>query len=107
MSIAKLGGRIAHVHLRDADGLIYYGAPVSKGIIDWYEGVRTLNRTGYDGFLSLDYTCFDDFLGVACQSKRYFGAGVRSGRFGVDRPPATELSGISIRERDFTERVSS
>jgi sugar phosphate isomerase/epimerase len=71
MSIAKLGARIAHVHLRDADGLIYYGAPVGQGIIDWHGVVRTLKGVGYDGFLSLEYSGFDDFLDVARRSKRY------------------------------------
>lgn len=71
MSIAKLGGRIAHVHLRDADGLINYGVPVGQGIIDWPGVVGALKAVGYDGFLSLEYAGFENYLDVARESKRY------------------------------------
>ncbi len=71
MSIYKLKDRIAHVHLRDADGLLYYGAPVGQGVIDIRGVVQALREVGYDGFLSFEYSGFEDFLGVARQSKEY------------------------------------
>ena len=71
MSIAKLGQRIAHVHLRDADGQLYYGAPVGQGVIDWHGVIRALKQVGYAGFLSFEYAGFEDFLGVTRRSKEY------------------------------------
>jgi len=71
MSIYKLKDRIAHVHLRDSDGLLYYGAPVGQGVIDMHGVVRALTNVGYAGYLSFEYSGFEDFLGVAGQSKEY------------------------------------
>jgi sugar phosphate isomerase/epimerase len=71
ISIYKLKDRIAHVHLRDSDGLLYYGAPVGQGVIDMHGVVRALTNVGYAGYLSFEYSGFEDFLGVAGQSKEY------------------------------------
>lgn len=71
MSIHKLGSRIAHVHLRDADGLLYYGAPVGQGVIDMRGVVQALKDIGYDGFLSFEYSGFADFLQIAKESQEY------------------------------------
>ena len=71
MSVHKLGRRIAHVHLRDSDGLLYYGAPVGQGVIDMHGLVIALKDVGYDGFLSFEYSGFEDYLQVAKDSKSY------------------------------------
>ncbi|MBM6596289.1 sugar phosphate isomerase/epimerase family protein [Microvirga pudoricolor] len=71
MSVYKLKDRIGHVHLRDSDGLLFYGAPVGQGIIDMRGLIQTLREVGYDGFLSFEYSGFEDYLGVAGQSKDY------------------------------------
>lgn len=71
MSIHKLGRRIAHVHLRDADGLLFYGAPVGQGIIDWPGVIEALRAVAYDGFLSFEWGGFDDYLGVARDAREY------------------------------------
>jgi sugar phosphate isomerase/epimerase len=71
MSVMKLKGHIAHVHLRDSDGLINHMAPVGEGIIDWMGFCRALKAAGYSGVLSFEYAGFEDFLGVARKSKEY------------------------------------
>jgi sugar phosphate isomerase/epimerase len=71
MSILKLKNRIAHVHVRDADGLLFYGAPPGQGIIDWLGVVRALSDVGYDGFLSFEWSGYDDYLSIAREAKNY------------------------------------
>lgn len=71
MSIAKLKGKIAHVHLRDADGLLFYGLPPGQGVIDWHGVVRALAGIGYDGFLSFEFSGFDENLRIAREAKDY------------------------------------
>lgn len=53
-SVYKLGEKIFHVHLRDADGLICYSYPLGQGVIDWNGFVRALKNVGFDGFLSME-----------------------------------------------------
>lgn len=71
LSIYKLKGRIAHVHCRDADGLLFYGLPPGQGVIDWHGVVRALADTGYNGFLSFEFSGFDECLRFAGEAKRY------------------------------------
>lgn len=71
MSILKLKDRIAHVHVRDADGLLFYGAPPGQGIIDWPGVVQALSDVGYDGFLSFEWSGYDDYLNIAREAKNY------------------------------------
>ncbi len=71
MSIHKLRGKIAHVHCRDADGLLFYGLPPGQGIIDWHGVVRALMDTGYDGFLSFEFSGYDDHLRIASEAKAF------------------------------------
>jgi sugar phosphate isomerase/epimerase len=71
MSISKLGKRIAHVHVRDADGLLFYSAPVGQGIIDWDGVVEALRDIGYEGFLSFEWGGYDDYIDIAREAKEY------------------------------------
>jgi sugar phosphate isomerase/epimerase len=71
MSIMKLGRKIAHVHFRDADGLLFYGSPAGQGIIDFDGIVRSLHDVGYDGFLSFEWSGFDDYIDIAREAKDY------------------------------------
>jgi sugar phosphate isomerase/epimerase len=71
MSILKLKDRIAHVHVRDADGLLFYGAPPGQGIVDWPGVVQALSDIGYDGFLSFEWSGYDDYLNIAHEAKNY------------------------------------
>jgi sugar phosphate isomerase/epimerase len=60
ISIAKLGDRIRHVHVRDTDGALDYNLPPGHGITDWPGVVAALQRIGYDGFLSLELGQYRD-----------------------------------------------
>ena len=71
MSIHKLGSKIAHVHFRDADGLLFYGSPAGQGIIDFDGIVAALHAVGYDGFLSFEWSGFDDYIDIAHEAKDY------------------------------------
>lgn len=71
MSIHKLRGKIAHVHCRDADGLLFYGLPPGQGVIDWHGVIRALAETGYDGFLSFEFSGYEDNLRIAREAKEY------------------------------------
>lgn len=71
MSIHKLNRKVAHVHVRDADGLLFYGVPPGQGIIDWHGVVRALADVGYDGFLSLELHGYADHLRIAGESRDY------------------------------------
>lgn len=70
-SVYKLGEKIFHVHIRDADGLAVYQLPVGQGIIDWNELVRSLKKVGFDGYLSLELAGFDNQYKYAKESIDY------------------------------------
>jgi sugar phosphate isomerase/epimerase len=71
MSVRKLGGRIAHVHCRDGDGLLNYGLPPGQGIIDWPGVLRALRDVGFDGFLTLELSGYRDNLAIAADARAY------------------------------------
>ena len=77
ISIGKLGDRIRHVHVRDADGNTDYNLPVGRGITDWHGVVGALQRVGYDGFLSLELGQYAEPERYAAESRRHL-AGVLS-----------------------------
>jgi len=70
-SICKLGKKIFHVHIRDADGLISYTLPVGQGIIDWHGVVKALKKVGFDGYLSLELAGLENQYEYAKQSIDY------------------------------------
>jgi sugar phosphate isomerase/epimerase len=71
LSIAKLGNRIRHVHVRDADGNLDYNLPPGQGITDWHGVVVALEKVGYDGFLSLELGQYREPGRYAAEAKRY------------------------------------
>jgi len=59
-SIHKLGQKLLHVHVRDADGLICYNLAPGMGVIDWHGLIQALREIGYDGALSLELGAYED-----------------------------------------------
>jgi sugar phosphate isomerase/epimerase len=53
-SIAKVKGKLLHVHMRDGDGLHAYNLPPGEGILDWEGIFEALRGIGYDGFVSFE-----------------------------------------------------
>lgn len=83
MSIGKLGSRIKHVHVRDADGNLDYNLPPGQGITDWHGVVTALQQVGYTGFLSLELGQYREPGRYAAEAKRYLErvlADVREGK---------------------------
>jgi D-psicose/D-tagatose/L-ribulose 3-epimerase len=52
--IAKLKGRIAHVHLSDCDGKKHGDLPPGRGVVDFKPYLLELKKTGYDGTISIE-----------------------------------------------------
>lgn len=60
--LTRLGARLFHIHLKDAmrrppdkpGGLIAVGMPVGIGEVNWRAHMRSLQRMGYGGILSLE-----------------------------------------------------
>jgi sugar phosphate isomerase/epimerase len=71
ITIAKLGDRIRHVHVRDTDGALDYNLPPGRGIIDWHNLVESLQGVGYDGFLSLELGQYADPGRWAGEARRH------------------------------------
>ena len=54
LAIYKLKGHLMNLHLRDIDGLMRLFPPIGQGVMDFQAIVETLNRTGFQGFVSLE-----------------------------------------------------
>ena len=52
--IAKLTGRIAHVHLSDCDGKKHGDLPPGRGVVDFRSYLSELKNTGYDSTISIE-----------------------------------------------------
>ena len=52
--IAKLRGRIAHVHLSDCDGKQHGDLPPGRGVVDFPPYLKALAATGFDGTISIE-----------------------------------------------------
>lgn len=59
-SVYKLGAKLLHVHVRDADGLISYNLAPGMGVIDWHSLIAALRAIGYDNVLSLELGAYED-----------------------------------------------
>lgn len=71
VSIAKLGNRIRHVHVRDGDGNTNYNLPPGQGITDWHGVIAALHSVGYDGFISLELGQYKEPGRYAKEAKEY------------------------------------
>ena len=52
--IAKLRGRIAHVHLSDCDGQKHGDLPPGRGVVDFPPYLEALAKAGFDGTVSIE-----------------------------------------------------
>lgn len=52
--IAKLAGRIAHVHLSDCDGTRHGDLPPGRGVVDFPPYLKALAEAGFDGTISIE-----------------------------------------------------
>jgi D-psicose/D-tagatose/L-ribulose 3-epimerase len=52
--IAKLAGRIAHVHLSDCDGIKHGDLPPGRGVVNFPPYMKALADAGFDGTISIE-----------------------------------------------------
>jgi D-psicose/D-tagatose/L-ribulose 3-epimerase len=52
--VAKLKGRIGHVHLSDCDGQVHGDLPPGRGVTPVQEYLAAIRQTGYDGVVSIE-----------------------------------------------------
>ncbi|HEX4769585.1 MAG TPA: sugar phosphate isomerase/epimerase family protein [Bryobacteraceae bacterium] len=52
--IAKLAGRIAHVHLSDCDGVKHGDLPPGRGVVDFPPYLKAIAGTGFNGTISIE-----------------------------------------------------
>jgi len=52
--VARLSGRIAHVHLSDCDGRKHGDLPPGRGVVDFPPYLRALRDTGFNGTVSIE-----------------------------------------------------
>ncbi len=52
--LAKLAGRIAHVHLSDCDGVKHGDLPPGRGVVDFPPYLKALAAAGFNGTVSLE-----------------------------------------------------
>lgn len=52
--VAKLKGRIGHVHLSDCDGAVHGDLPPGRGITPVREYLAAIQQTGFDGVVSIE-----------------------------------------------------
>ena len=54
VAIYKLKGHLMNLHLRDIDGLMRSFSPIGQGVMDFRAIVQALQKTGFQGFASLE-----------------------------------------------------
>ncbi len=54
LAVHKLKGHLMNSHLRDIDGLMRSFSPIGHGVMDFPAIVQALQKTGYQGFVSLE-----------------------------------------------------
>ena len=52
--VARLKGRIAHVHLSDCDGRVHGDLPPGRGVTPVQDYLAAIQQTGYDGVVSIE-----------------------------------------------------
>lgn len=52
--VARLAGRIGHVHLSDCDGQVHGDLPPGRGVTPIGDYLGAIHRTGYDGVVSIE-----------------------------------------------------
>jgi sugar phosphate isomerase/epimerase len=52
--IARLAGRIAHVHFSDCDGTRHGDLPPGRGVVEFMPYLRELKKTGFGGTISIE-----------------------------------------------------
>jgi sugar phosphate isomerase/epimerase len=52
--IARLKGRIAHVHISDCDGKKHGDLPPGRGVVEFIPYLKELKATGFDGCISIE-----------------------------------------------------
>ena len=53
-AIAKLEGRIAHVHLSDCNGKVHGDLPPGRGSVDFPPYLKALSDAGFSGTVSIE-----------------------------------------------------
>jgi sugar phosphate isomerase/epimerase len=53
-AVAKLAGRIAHVHLSDCDGKKHGDLPPGRGVVDFPPYLKALSDAGFNGTISIE-----------------------------------------------------
>jgi sugar phosphate isomerase/epimerase len=54
VAVFKLKGHVLNLHMRDIDGLMRSFPPIGMGVMDFKAIIDALQRTGYQGFVSLE-----------------------------------------------------
>jgi sugar phosphate isomerase/epimerase len=54
VAIYKLKGHVMNLHMRDIDGLMRSFSPIGQGVMDFKAIIEALQKTGFDGFVSLE-----------------------------------------------------
>ncbi|MCA9245800.1 MAG: sugar phosphate isomerase/epimerase [Planctomycetales bacterium] len=52
--VARLAGRIAHVHLSDCDGKVHGDMPPGRGVVPIIDYLRAIKQTGFDRTVSIE-----------------------------------------------------
>jgi sugar phosphate isomerase/epimerase len=52
--LAKLAGRVAHVHLSDCDGKVHGDLPPGRGVVDFEPYLRAIKALNLDGAVSIE-----------------------------------------------------
>ena len=52
--VAKLRGKISHVHLSDCDGKVHGDLPPGRGVTPIREYLAAIQQTGFDGVVSIE-----------------------------------------------------
>ena len=54
VAVHKLKGHVLNLHMRDIDGLMRSFAPIGRGVMDFPAIIQALQKTGFQGFASLE-----------------------------------------------------